>query len=210
MEALEKQAKHAQLRERKAALETSRADAHSSQVNSRVESNAPSTSTPRVSLPRSSAPTTRPARVSFTGAPRTLDAAAAEDMSQAPVKTENRFTPLRETERHTVILGDSIVRHVRAIGDKGKVHTRCFPGARVLDVAAQVPAILNENFAAVVLHAETNDTRLRQTEILRRDFRILVETSADPAVWEEFRGLQKPIDLPQNSWKEKTFQKYSG
>ncbi|KAI5105759.1 hypothetical protein C0J45_3456 [Silurus meridionalis] len=126
---------------------------------------------------------------SGTGAPWTLDAAAAEDTSQAPVKdvspppppafeilTENRFTPLCETERHTVILGDSIVRLVRATGAKGKLHTRCFSGARVLDVAAQVPVILNENFGAVVLHVGANDTRLRQTEILKRDFRILVET----------------------------------
>ncbi|KAI5092860.1 hypothetical protein C0J45_17251 [Silurus meridionalis] len=95
------------------------------------------------------------------------------------ISTENRFAPLRETERDTVILGDSIVRHVRATGAKGKVHTRCFPGARVLDVAAQVPAILKEIFGAVVLHAGTNYTRLRQTEILKRDFRILVETHVD-------------------------------
>ncbi|KAI5086521.1 hypothetical protein C0J45_23342, partial [Silurus meridionalis] len=92
------------------------------------------------------------------------------------ILTENRFAPLREMERDTLILGDSIVRHVRATGDKGKVHTRCFPGARVLDVAAQVPAILNENFGAVVFHAGANDTRLRLTEILKWDFRILVET----------------------------------
>ncbi|MCJ8732129.1 hypothetical protein PDJAM_G00207530, partial [Pangasius djambal] len=74
------------------------------------------------------------------------------------------------------IIGDSIVRHVRATTAKGKVRTCCFPGARVLDVVAQVPAILNKkNIGAVVLHAGTNDTRLRQTEILKKDFRSLVE-----------------------------------
>ncbi|KAI5619922.1 hypothetical protein C0J50_20516 [Silurus asotus] len=189
MEVLEKQIrelheKHARLRERKAALETSRADAHSSQVNSRVEPNAPSTSTPRVSLPRPSAPTS-PAKVQHGPWMRQRRKRQAKPRSRASpppplqafeISTENRFAPLRETERDTVILGDSIVRHVRATGAKGKVHTRCFPGARVLDVAAQVPAILKENFGAVVLHAGTNDTRLRQTEILKRDFRILVET----------------------------------
>ncbi|KAF5899931.1 AChain A, Esterase Domain Of The Zfl2-1 Orf1 Protein From The Zebrafish Zfl2-1 Retrotransposon, partial [Clarias magur] len=40
---------------------------------------------------------------------------------------------------------------------------------------SQVPAALRENFGAVVLHAGTNDTRLRQTEILKKDFRSLVE-----------------------------------
>ncbi|KAK3547923.1 hypothetical protein QTP70_001001 [Hemibagrus guttatus] len=38
-----------------------------------------------------------------------------------------------------------------------------------------VPAILNKNIGAVVLHAGTNDIRLRQTEILKKDFRSLVE-----------------------------------
>ncbi|KAK3512039.1 hypothetical protein QTP70_028120, partial [Hemibagrus guttatus] len=70
---------------------------------------------------------------------------------------------------------DSIVRHVRATVAKGKVHTRCLPGARVLDVSAQVPTILKSNIGAVVLHAGTNDIRLRQTEILKKDFRSLVE-----------------------------------
>ncbi|KAK3508458.1 hypothetical protein QTP70_030248, partial [Hemibagrus guttatus] len=38
-----------------------------------------------------------------------------------------------------------------------------------------VPAILKKNIGAVVLHAGTNDIRLRQTEILKKDFRSLVE-----------------------------------
>ncbi|KAK3559254.1 hypothetical protein QTP86_008506 [Hemibagrus guttatus] len=40
---------------------------------------------------------------------------------------------------------------------------------------SQVPAILKNNIRAVVLHAGTNDIRLRQTEILKKDFRSLVE-----------------------------------
>ncbi|KAI5095392.1 hypothetical protein C0J45_15467 [Silurus meridionalis] len=130
MEALEKQirelhAKHAQLQERKAALKTSWADAHSSQVNSWVEPKAPSTSTLRVSLPRPSAPTTRPAQVLITPAPvhhgpwmrqrRKRQAKPRSKTSPPPppafeISTENRFAPLRETEHDTVILGDSIVR----------------------------------------------------------------------------------------------------
>ncbi|KAK3547212.1 hypothetical protein QTP86_017579 [Hemibagrus guttatus] len=58
------------------------------------------------------------------------------------ILTWNHFAPFRETECDMVIIGD--VRHVRATAAKDKVHTRCLPGARVLDVAAQVPAILNK------------------------------------------------------------------
>ncbi len=57
------------------------------------------------------------------------------------------------------------------------MHTQCFPGARVLDVSAQIPAILkdDESIAAVVIHAGVNDTKLRQMETLKRDFRSLIE-----------------------------------
>ncbi len=40
---------------------------------------------------------------------------------------------------------DSIVRHVRATLAEGKVHTHCLPGARVLDVSVQIPAILKDD-----------------------------------------------------------------
>ncbi len=53
------------------------------------------------------------------------------------------------------------------------------------DVSAQIPAILkdDESVGAVVLHAGVNDTKLRQTETLKRDFRSLIETvrSTSPA-----------------------------
>ncbi len=84
-----------------------------------------------------------------------------------------------------MIVGDSVVRHIRATFAEGKVHTHCFPGARVLDVSAQIPAILkdDESIAAVVIQAGANDTKLRQTETLKRDFRSLIETvrSTSPA-----------------------------
>ncbi len=43
---------------------------------------------------------------------------------------------------------------------------------------AQIPRILkgDESIDAVVLHARVNDTKLRQTETLKRDFRSLIET----------------------------------
>ncbi len=50
------------------------------------------------------------------------------------ISTRNRFTPLCETECDAVIIGDSIVRHIRATLAEGKVHSlvswcscsRCF------------------------------------------------------------------------------------
>ncbi len=101
------------------------------------------------------------------------------------ISFRNRFAPLCETERDAVVIGDSIVRHVRATLAEGKVHTHCLPGALVLDVSVQIPAILkdDESVAAVVIHAGANDTKLRQTETLKRDFRSLIETvrSTSPA-----------------------------
>ncbi|KAG1937575.1 hypothetical protein F2P79_018058, partial [Pimephales promelas] len=80
------------------------------------------------------------------------------------ISTRNRFSPLRESERDaTVIMGTFMVRHVSATSGKDKVLTHCFPGAHVLDVAAQVPEILNsdERVGAVVLQVGANDIRLR-------------------------------------------------
>ncbi|KAG1927420.1 hypothetical protein F2P79_024284 [Pimephales promelas] len=79
------------------------------------------------------------------------------------ISTRNRF-PLSESERDaTVIMGTSMVCHVRATSGKDKVRTHCFPGAHVLDVAAQVPEILNgdERVGAVVLNVGANDISLR-------------------------------------------------
>ncbi len=92
------------------------ADAHKSGVSMQRAANTATTSTLCVSLHRPRAP----------GKPRTLGA-AAEDVIQAPgktsrpltppvfeISTRNRFALLRETECDAVIVGDSIVRHVRA------------------------------------------------------------------------------------------------
>ncbi len=168
--------KQAQLRKWKATLETSRADAHKSGVSMQCAANTPTTSTPCVSLHRPRAPSA--------GKPRTLGAARSRprSMTSPPpvfdISSRNRFAPLCETDRDAVVIGDSIVWHVRATLAKRKVHTHCLPGARVLDVSVQIPAFLkdDESVAAVVIHAGANDTKLRQTETLKRDFRSLIET----------------------------------
>ncbi len=60
--------KQAQLRKRKATLETSRADAHKSGVSMQRAANTPTTSTPCVSLHRPRAPGTRSSQMAFTPA----------------------------------------------------------------------------------------------------------------------------------------------
>ncbi|XP_056319343.1 uncharacterized protein LOC130233362 [Danio aesculapii] len=163
----------------------------SSEVSVRYNDNLPVSSTPRVSLSRPSAPRTRCTQVLFTPTPgyhgprvqpRKVLARSRGRTSPPPVfeiPTENRFAPLRETGRDVAIIGDSIVRHVRSTSSKGnKVRTFCFPGARVKNISAQIPTILSaaESLGAAVLHVGTNDTGLRQTEILKKDFRSLIET----------------------------------
>uniref|UniRef100_A0A9J8CB89 SGNH hydrolase-type esterase domain-containing protein n=1 Tax=Cyprinus carpio carpio TaxID=630221 RepID=A0A9J8CB89_CYPCA len=138
LEAVEKQIRvleqrQAQLRERRAALETSRADAHKSRVSIQRAANSPTTSTPCVSLHRPGAPRTRSSQMSFTLAPghhgpwvhpqrRTGDRSRVTT-SPTPVfeiSRRNRFSPLRETECDAVIVGDSIVRHLRATLAEGR------------------------------------------------------------------------------------------
>ncbi len=187
VELLEKQA---QLRKWKATLQISRADAHKSGGSTQHAANTPTTSTPCVFLHRPCAPGTRSSQMAFTPAPgnpgpwvqqRKTRSRPRSTTSPPPVfdiSSRNRFAPLCEMERDAVIIGDSIVRHVHATLAEGKVHTHCFRGARVLDVSAQIPVILkdDENVAAVVILAGVNDTKLRQTETLKRDFRSLIET----------------------------------
>ncbi len=132
--------RQAQLRERRAMLETSRADAHKSGVSIQGAANTPTTSTLCVSMHRPLAPRTRYSQMSFTLAPghhgpcvqqqRKTRARPRATTSPPPpppvfeISTRNHFAPLRKTERDAVIIGDSIVRHVRATLAKVKcAHT---------------------------------------------------------------------------------------
>ncbi|XP_056616206.1 uncharacterized protein LOC130431283 isoform X1 [Triplophysa dalaica] len=193
LEVLEKQIhdlleRQTRVRERKTAMETSRADARKAAVSVRRDCNTPITSTPCVSMHRAQASRSRRAEMNFTPAPahtrRKVKSRTGAMTSPPPprpvfeISTRNRFAALCETKSNAVVIGDSIVRNVRASFNEGKVRTHCFPGARVLDVSAQVTSILKEDarVGAVVLHAGVNDVRMRQSEILKRDFRSLVDT----------------------------------
>ncbi len=185
LEAMERQihelhGKQAQLRKRKAMLETSRTDAHKSGVSMQRAANTPTTSTPCVSLQRPRAPGKLSSQISFTPAPgnpgpwvqqrktRSRPRATTSPPPVFEIFTHNHFAPLCETERDAVIIRDSNVRHGRDTLAEGKVHTHCFSSARVLDVSVQIPAILkdDESVAAAVIHVGVNDTKLRQTETL--------------------------------------------
>ncbi|KAL0162322.1 hypothetical protein M9458_041718, partial [Cirrhinus mrigala] len=116
----------------------------------------------------SRAPWTRSSQMSFTPAPghhgpwvqQQRKTRARPQLRTSPpppplvfeISTRNRFAPLRKTERDAVIVGDSIVRYIPAILKDG------------------------ESVGAIVLHAGVNDTKLRQTEVLKRDFSSLIET----------------------------------
>ncbi len=184
--------KQAQLRKRKATLETSRADAHKSGVSMQRAANTPTTSIPCVSLHRRDHhrwPSLRRRETTDPGCSSgRRDPGPGRQLLPLRSSTSHRgiASPLScETERDAVVIGDSIVRYVRATLAEGKVHTHCLPGARVLDISVQIPTILkyDESVAAVVIHAGANDTKLRQTETLKRDFRSLIETvrSTSPA-----------------------------
>ncbi|XP_056613531.1 uncharacterized protein LOC130429143 isoform X2 [Triplophysa dalaica] len=166
------------------ALETSLADARKAAVSVRRDCNTPITSTPCVSMHRAQALRSRRAEMNFTPAPahtrREAKSRTGAMTSPPPpppvfeISTGKRYAALCETKSNAVVIGDSIVGNVRASFNEGKVRTHCFPGTHVLDVSA----ILKEDASvgAVVLHAGVNDVRMRQSEILKRDFRSLVDT----------------------------------
>lgn len=77
----------------------------------------------------------------------------------------------------TLIIGDSVTRHLEIQTNHTTVQKHCFPGARVIDIAVQNPMVLNHDkkVDTVVLHAGVNNISLRQSEILKKDFNELVE-----------------------------------
>ncbi len=102
-ELLEKQA---QLRERRATLETSQADAHKSGVCMQHAANTPTTSTPCVSLNRSCAPGTRSSQMSFTLAPDPGCSSGRHDPGPS-----RRLLQLRSSTSHPVTASQLSARY---------------------------------------------------------------------------------------------------
>lgn len=75
------------------------------------------------------------------------------------------------------IVGSSIVQDVVVAG----ASTFCFPGARVHNITRELKVILDRNpeLQTVIVHADTNDIKLRQSGELRRDFEHLMDRLMD-------------------------------
>uniref|UniRef100_A0A674MCA6 SGNH hydrolase-type esterase domain-containing protein n=1 Tax=Takifugu rubripes TaxID=31033 RepID=A0A674MCA6_TAKRU len=73
----------------------------------------------------------------------------------------------------TLIIGDSIVRNIGFFN----ATTRCFPGARVLDILLLLPTLLKTlpaSIKRIMVHVGTNDTFLRQSELTKDYFTKLL------------------------------------
>ncbi len=131
--------------------EETESNAGKSGVSMQRAANTPTTSTLCISLDRPRAPGTRSSQMAFTPAPgnhrpwvqqrktRSRPRATTSPPPVFDISSRNRFAPLCETDRDAVVIGDSIVRHVRATLPEGKVYTHCLPGAHVLDVSVHYP-----------------------------------------------------------------------
>ncbi len=170
-------------------------------------SNTPTTSTLCVSLHRPCAPRTRSSQMYFTLAPgnhgpwvqqrktRARPRATASPPSSAPVFeifTWSCFAPLRKTERDAVIIGDSIVRATLA---EGKVHTPWCSCSRYFCADTRDPEGRRE-WCSCCDATGINDTKMRQTETLKRDFRSLIEVvrSTSPLLWSSCQDRFPRID----------------
>lgn len=101
---------------------------------------------------------------------------------QQPPKNNGRTGNSKPHENNGVlIIGDSIVRHVNCGLTRGKSQVCCLPGARVSNIAQQIPSILNkhQNIETIIVHAGVNDIRLRQSEVLKEHFITLVNCIKD-------------------------------
>uniref|UniRef100_A0AAR2JBN0 SGNH hydrolase-type esterase domain-containing protein n=1 Tax=Pygocentrus nattereri TaxID=42514 RepID=A0AAR2JBN0_PYGNA len=85
-----------------------------------------------------------------------------------PVHVSNRFAPLSEAPaeepvKGTLVIGDSIVRHVKLATPLGAPAARviCLPGARAPDIS--------------VIHVGANDIRLRQSEVTKANINEVVK-----------------------------------
>ena len=72
----------------------------------------------------------------------------------------------------TLIVGDSITRDIRFFN----ASTRCFPGATVPAIISKLPELLlslPSSITRIVIHAGSNDTSRRQSELTKLDFEDL-------------------------------------